>query len=432
MRDCTQVMNSPLDADPSKFQDRSWIGAPYTVNGTVVAALVEEEYWGTKHPGQCPSMDYFKCWYNAVTLAMSNDGGRTFTQAAPPGHLVASSPYQYVPDDGPSGVFLPSNIIFSPTNGYYYSLVMVQEYRAQHRGVCLMRTPDLSQPGAWRAWDGTGYNTRFANPYTETFDPVDHVCQPIDYADINMMTSSLTYSTYLNKFVLVGTSGTEFATGTEQPGFYYSTSSDLINWTQAKLLVPGEMLWTHTCGDADPILYPSLLDPNSPSRNFETIGRTADLFLTQFHYGYNSGGCWMALDRDLVRIPIEFNKPPDCSAVQATPDYLPSQNRKLFPVTVSGASEPDGEYVTTRITAVRQNQPVRGPGDASSPDAVRGKPLNQVLLRAEHSASGGRVYRLSVTATDTKGGTCSSTETVSIPRGTPDPGGQGYDSFAGG
>ena len=112
--------------------------------------------------------------------------------------------------------------------------------------------------------------------------------------------------------------------------------------------------------------------------------------------------------------------------MQAKPDYLPSQNRKLFPVSVSSATGPNGEALATQITAVRQNEPVRGPGDATSPDAVRTSASNQVLLRAERASSGtGRVYRLSVTGSAPTGETCSSTETVSIPRGTPDPGGAG-------
>ena len=33
------------------------------------------------------------------------------------------------------------------------------------------------------------------------------------------------------------------------------------------------------CGDPDPIAYPSLLDPSSPSRTFETTGRHPYLLL---------------------------------------------------------------------------------------------------------------------------------------------------------
>ena len=124
----------------------------------------------------------------------------------------------------------------------------------------------------------------------------------------------------------------------------------------------------------------------------------------------------MGLNRDLMRIQLELNKPPDCSTLVVKPNYLPSMNRSLFPVTLSGATEPDGEPTTIKINSVDQTQPVKGPGDSTSPDAVRTSAPNQVLLRAEYGAGGGRVYRINATVTDSKGATCTSTQKVAIPR----------------
>jgi hypothetical protein len=47
-----------------------------------------------------------------------------------------------------------------------------------------------------------------------------------------------------------------------------------------------------------------VLDPQSKSRNFETTGRRPYLYFTRFHYS----ACQQTLDRDLVRVPIEFRK----------------------------------------------------------------------------------------------------------------------------
>jgi hypothetical protein len=47
-------------------------------------------------------------------------------------------------------------------------------------------------------------------------------------------------------------------------------------------------------------LYPSLLDPNSASLTFSTTGKTAYLYYTRNNHGHGS------LDRDLVRVPVEF------------------------------------------------------------------------------------------------------------------------------
>jgi hypothetical protein len=167
------------------------------------------------------------CWYNAVTLALSSDGGQSFRHARPPpGNLVAALPYRYKDGAGPFGVFQPSNIVYK--DGYYYSLVYTQRYRAQENGTCVMRTKSLADPTSWRAWNGDKFDVTFVNPYR---------------AEV-------------------------------------------------------------AAGDRDPVYYPSVLDPTSKSRNFETTGRRPYLYFTRFHYR----SCNQTLDRDLVRLPIKFSK----------------------------------------------------------------------------------------------------------------------------
>jgi hypothetical protein len=56
------------------------------------------------------------------------------------------------------------------------------------------------------------------------------------------------------------------------------------------------------CPRSAPLGYPSLLDPNSVSRNFETVGDNAQLFLTRF----NLQNCEVSLDRDLIRFPVKI------------------------------------------------------------------------------------------------------------------------------
>jgi len=45
------------------------------------------------------------------------------------------------------------------------------------------------------------------------------------------------------------------------------------------------------------------LDPNSEDRNFMTIGKSAELFLTRF----NVTDCRISMDRDLIRMPIAIS-----------------------------------------------------------------------------------------------------------------------------
>jgi hypothetical protein len=303
---CAVAMHSRFDPDPARFSDREWIGGTYTPDGKTVFALVHNEYEGDTHPGRCPSGTHLLCWYNAITLSVSSDGGRHFSHAHSPTHLVASVPYRYVPDTGPYGVFHPSNIVRNPDDGYYYSVVQVQKYRKQAGGTCVMRTRSLADPRSWRAWDGDGFNVTFINPYLESDQsPGDHVCRPVEPRRITGFSQSLTYNTYLGKWVLMGaTSAYTFQRGANVPGLFFSVSDDLIHWSQLRLVKAAELPWTYDCGGQSPVLYPSLIDPHSPGRNFDTTGKRAYLYYTSFNYL----DCHMTPDRDLVRVPVVFRK----------------------------------------------------------------------------------------------------------------------------
>jgi hypothetical protein len=123
--------------------------------------------------------------------------------------------------------------------------------------------------------------------------------------EIATMHESLTYNTYLRKYVLVGLAGDRLPRRRGVTwGIYYSTSDDLRDWTKRKLVREVELPWTFRCGDQNPILYPSLLDPESTTRNFETTGRRPYLYFTRFHYR----DCVQTLNRDLVRVRVEFRR----------------------------------------------------------------------------------------------------------------------------
>ena len=119
------------------------------------------------------------------------------------------------------------------------------------------------------------------------------------------MSQSLTYNTYLGKYLLVGAAGGYVPSRAENLwGIYFSVSDNLIDWTPRKLIAEAELPWTYKCGDRFPILYPSVLDPSSRSRNFETSGQRPWLYFTRFKYP----GCQQAQGRDLVRVPLEIRK----------------------------------------------------------------------------------------------------------------------------
>jgi len=301
---CGVVLQSDYNANPATFSDRKWITSPYTFDGRIIFALVHDEYWGHTHPGRCSAGEYHPCWYNAITYAVSRDGGTTYSQPPAPSHLLAAVPYQYEPDIGPFGIFQPSNIVRSPDDGYFYSLVRAERFKEQKGGACLLRTRDLFRPDSWRAWDGDDFSVRFVNPYspsTAAGNARDHVCEPVDPVSIAGMTQSLTYSTYFDKFLLIGTRGER---GLKSGGIFLSLSDDLIDWSLPKLIRRVELNYTFECGDKDPIGHPSLLDPDSRSRNFDTVGREAYLYFTRIDYNK----CKQTLNRDLLRVRVTFEK----------------------------------------------------------------------------------------------------------------------------
>ena len=145
---------------------------------------------------------------------------------------------------------------------------------------------------------------RFANPYAQAhISASDHVCAPVAYDEIGDMTHSLTYNTYLGKYMLVSPTAQQDR-GRTVYGFYYSLSDDLIHWEPRKLIREASLLPTHKCGQPNPIMFPSIIDPRSGSRNFETVGRTAWMYYTRYHYD----GCELTLNRDLVRVRVRFSK----------------------------------------------------------------------------------------------------------------------------
>ncbi|MCC7542959.1 MAG: hypothetical protein IT379_42480, partial [Deltaproteobacteria bacterium] len=89
-RDCAPALGSGFDPNPEAYDDAEWLWAVrIRPDGRTVDALIHDEFHGTAHRASCPSGDYGRCWRNAVTLATSFDGGRTFHHAPPPSHVVA-------------------------------------------------------------------------------------------------------------------------------------------------------------------------------------------------------------------------------------------------------------------------------------------------------------------------------------------------------
>jgi hypothetical protein len=301
-RDCTVLMSNSNNPLPSEYDDAEWLSGIYTPDGQQVYALVHSEYHGFVHPGYCGD-DYIECRFNTITFAQSSNRGDSYTQPAPPQHLVASMPYRSVPGDGRYGYFSPSNIV--EKDGWFYDMILVSaKYRRQTGGVCLMRTQNLADPKSWRAWDGEGFNVRFIDPYRDSARSLSrHVCQVLSPEELGELNRSVVWSTSLQKWIVTGTSTVyQPSYGEYVRGFYFSTSDDLIHWTPRQLLMPTETQATYQCGDPDPAVYPSFVDHDSPDRNFSTVDQTAYVYFVSTRYE----NCIRTFKSDIKRLPIEF------------------------------------------------------------------------------------------------------------------------------
>ena len=318
-RSCSCSFNKTADGNPADFAADEYLDSPYAFpNGTVVS-LVHTEFPGNRFNESggpdapyCTGPGYPHCWTVTVGLAVSHDWGQTWAHAAPPPrHLVASVPYRYNQTQLASGWGDPSNILRHPSDGHYYAAVWNRNrVGGQAPGICMMRTRDLLDPAAWRAYGGAarGYSVRFADPYTSIAPGAEgeHVCTvtnlPAGGVEDGCAAHGLFYSAYLGKFVV--TLGCNQASTNV---FKLATSDDLVHWSDAQVLLTVEQ--AKTLAPAFVRLgfnYPTFIDPTAPTAlgdsNYGTIGQHPYLFWV------SKGDNPTDIGRHLLATPFTFQK----------------------------------------------------------------------------------------------------------------------------
>jgi len=277
---------------PESYQGREWLWSPYR-EGARWHALIHNEF----------EAENFS--YRSVTYGVSTDSAYTFAKPGAPAHVVAPPPRVWTPLETPAseGYFTPTNIVLGPGD-YYYALVRYMRiYPAMGidvRGVCAIRTKTLDDPTSWRAWDGIGFDLPLASPYVAGGDVP--VCEFVALPP-GASAHSLGYNTYVKRYMAVD-EHLAWESGQQVCGFTLSTSVDLIHWSEVQLITPARIGCDSdntTPGQLEPVRvqYPSIIDHEDSTVNFERPGRTPYLYYTRHNEGY-----W--LDRDLVRVPLTF------------------------------------------------------------------------------------------------------------------------------
>ncbi|GJE75816.1 hypothetical protein [Methylorubrum suomiense] len=296
--DCRVVLDSGGKSDPALYDDRSWITATWTEDGTRVAALVHHEFQANEHEGRCRSKVYMECWYNTITAAASRDGGAQFARSSPPA-VVAGAPFRQEEGQGRHrGFFNPSNIVGDGRWRYFLASTTGWDRPGsdQPAGVCLFRSDDPADPGRWRAWTGTGFTAAFPDPYRKVPKLADS-CRPVGPfpGPVGALVRQRGTGAWIAVFMAA--KGGTFA----ESGFYWTASRDLLTWDVPRLLMASATLYDDPC-KAGPrlVAYPSLLDPEATGRNFDDVGERALLTYATLRVE----GCTVTSDRDLVRRPV--------------------------------------------------------------------------------------------------------------------------------
>jgi hypothetical protein len=325
VQQCPVIYENDSSGDPSLFDDQGWLESYYTLDGNTIYALISLDYHPYRHSLPCDgSTTNENCWYSTITAATSPDKGYHFISPAPGvSRFVAGAPVKFDisypnppgsnDNTAPEGAFVPTNIL--QLNGLYYMLVqqnpntLVTGGAVQSLGDCVMQTNNLADPTAWRAWDGTGFNIQFQDPYTTPGIASTKIATTGCTTVNNYAGRSLLQMSYMNSiigYIVSSQNGANFAT---------ATSADLIHWTAAAVVNNPNLSFNGTCISSNTNTYygyPAMLDAsisnnNTTDRNYDTVylnDSTTYLYATQFvNCSVNN------LNRNLVRVPMTITYP---------------------------------------------------------------------------------------------------------------------------
>ncbi len=244
-KNCNPIFSSAWDHAYENFRNSEWLASFYTEDGYTVYGLIHNEWYAYFVDGRCPAgANRSFGWVNAVTTAISIDGGQTFTR--PVDHVASRPPVgwqvgdpRYRCDSQQKTVFGS----FGPSNmfkvGSYYHAVFQSEADPlgliQH-GTCLMRTRTPGAGSSWEKWTANGWDAR-----------PEAACSPIEAAKIGTIHNSLTFNRQLRRWILIGNHYWP------EPGIYFSVSNDLYHWSDPVKILPQS---------GRNFVYPAILDPS--------------------------------------------------------------------------------------------------------------------------------------------------------------------------
>jgi len=278
--DCSDpIWQSDYDPDPANVDDAMWPWAPYRLPDGRVFMAFHHEFHGL-------DLRESGAWYPAITAGIADDG--VHFQRFPLGqHVIAanSEPYHSGITDGYSD---HSNILRNPRDGRYYLIALNRDPTSW--GLCTLRTDDLLDVNAWRAFDGSGFASQTSR---------GDLCAKLQL-DGFYAPGSLNYSRYLDKVVLLvfGHRHTDDAQGLFM---FVAQNDELTEWSDSVFVVHGNVPWGDIASRTGraAIFYPSFLDPDG-GPNFDELGQEPYLLFERTHSGQPT--------RQVVRVKVRFER----------------------------------------------------------------------------------------------------------------------------
>jgi uncharacterized repeat protein (TIGR01451 family) len=153
----------------------------------------------------------------------------------------------------------------------------------------------------------------------------------------------------------------------------------------------------------------SVTRSNVPAGNFFPVGQTVVTYTARDQAGNTATATQL--------VTVIDNTPPVISGTSVDKSSLWSPNHKMVDVTVNYSATDNCSSVTS-VLRVTSNEPVNGVGDGDTAPDWEVRDAHHVRLRAERSGRGtGRVYTITITATDSAGNSSSKQVSVRVPHG---------------
>ncbi|MBS7697970.1 hypothetical protein [Chelatococcus sp. YT9] len=293
---CSISSRAAESPNPAEFDDRYWIQALLPVGEGRVIGLGSQEFMGKRHKGVCDGPGaQSPCWYSSIVTVSADAKDLDFSLLPKAERLVASSSKPFDPKVKMTGFFTTSNIV---RDGQYLYFVgwTAGEAKPGPNGNCLFRsTVAEAARGEWKVLS-EGQFTRPPQAYRGD-DATTH-CDNIGAGRqgkppfgrfrsiVRLKSHDLWLATY--------------NTGLPNPGVFYTTSKDLVNWSEPKMLADFKPFWQSKGACQDYFEYPSFIDPASDSDIFDTAGDAFYVYFTRLNWT----NCKRGMDRDIVRFPV--------------------------------------------------------------------------------------------------------------------------------